>query len=128
MSMNKPLSIFVLTAAALACGCESEPSKPKISYTANVAPILEYYCTDCHMPGQKGAKQSGFLVDSYESVMKGTKFGEVITPGSAESSTLYRLVAGKADPSIQMPHGEKSLTKEEIDTIKLWIDQGATKG
>jgi hypothetical protein len=128
MPLKKPLSIITLTAAALIAGCESEPEKPKISYAANVAPILEYYCQDCHMPGQEGAKQSGFLVDSYESVMNGTKFGQVVVPGSAESSTLYRLVAGKADPSIQMPHKKQSLTQEEIDTIKLWIDQGAPEG
>lgn len=128
MSINKPLSILAIAAVAMAAGCDSEPSKPKISYSANVSPILDYYCKDCHVPGQEGATQSGFLIDSYESVMKGTKLGAVIVPGSAESSTLYRLVAGKADPSIQMPHGKKSLTQEEIDTIKLWIDQGATEG
>lgn len=128
MSTNKSLSILAVAALAMAVGCESETAKPKISYSANVSPILEYYCKDCHMPGQEGAMQSGFLVDSYESVMKGTKLGEVIVPGSAESSTLYRLVAGKADPSIQMPHGKKSLTEEEIETIKMWIDQGASEG
>jgi hypothetical protein len=57
--------------------------------------------------------------------MKGTKLGPVIVPGSAESSTLYRLVAGKADPKINMPHGKAPLTPGEIETIRLWIDQGA---
>jgi hypothetical protein len=128
MLINKFSSILTLAAVALVAGCESEPAKPKINYTANVSPILDYYCKDCHVPGQEGAKQSGFLMDSYESVMKGTKLGPVIVAGSAESSTLYRLVAGKADPSIKMPHGKKSLTEEEIDTIKLWIDQGANEG
>ncbi len=125
MSLRKASLIIALAAIALGAGCGSEPEKPKISYNANVSPILDYYCKGCHMPGQEGAKQSGFLVDSYESVMKGTKLGSVVVAGSAESSTLYRLIAGKADPSIKMPHGEKSLSKEEIETIKAWIDGGA---
>jgi hypothetical protein len=45
-------------------------------------------------------------MDSYDNFMKGTKFGEVIIPGSAITSTLYLLVAGKT-------------------VIKTWIDQGA---
>ncbi len=77
------------------------------------------------MPQSEGAEKSGFAVDTYESVMKGTKLGPVVVPGSAESSTLYRLVAGKADPSIMMPHGKQPLTNKEISTIKQWIDAGA---
>ena len=128
MYIRKTALYFVLTAIVLGVGCSSESDKPKISYTANVSPILDNYCKSCHVAGQDGAEQSGFLVDTYESVMKGTKLGPVVVSGSAESSTLYRLVAGKADPSIKMPHGEKSLNKEEIDTIKMWIDQGAVEG
>ena len=77
------------------------------------------------MPDMEGAQKSGFQIDSYASIMKGTKLGPVIVPGSAESSTLYRLVAHKANPRINMPHGKAPLTAGEIDTIRLWIDQGA---
>jgi hypothetical protein len=54
------------------------------------------------MPNRDGANKSGFQIDSYASIMKGTKFGPIIVPGSSESSTLYILVAGKADPTINM--------------------------
>jgi cytochrome c553 len=40
-------------------------------------------------------------------------------------STLYRLVAGQADPSIRMPHGQAALSDEDVTTIAAWIDQGA---
>ncbi|MCP4409395.1 MAG: hypothetical protein GY807_16920 [Gammaproteobacteria bacterium] len=123
---NSSLSITIFS-ILLGAGCSSEPEPPKISYQQGVAPILEYYCKECHVAGQEGASKSGFIMDSYETVMKGTKLGPIIVAGSAESSTLYRLVAGKADPSIKMPHGTKSLTDDEIDTIKLWIDQGASE-
>jgi len=46
-------------------------------------------------------------------------------PGSSVSSTLYRLVSGKADPSIRMPHGQAALSDTDVSTIATWIDQGA---
>ena len=66
--------------------------------------------------------------------MQGTKYGPVIVPGNSESSTLYRLIAHKVDPKIQMPphHDEglakgreDELTPRQIEFIGKWIDQGA---
>ncbi len=115
------LSLF-LVSSLMVLGCSTE-KKP--GYTADVRPILDKYCAECHMPNKEGANKSGFQIDSYASIMKGTKFGPVIVPGSAESSTLYRLIAGKADPAINMPHKKEALSANEVNTIRLWIDQGA---
>jgi hypothetical protein len=124
MSTKDGILIAIL-AALLAGGCSTE-KKPV--FLADVKPILDKHCAECHAPGGEGALKSGFLVDSYASVMQGTKYGPVVVPGSAESSSLYRLVAGQVDPSIQMPHGEQALTEAEIETIKRWINQGADGG
>ena len=113
-------TILISTFMTIGCSVEHKPG-----YTADVRPILDKYCAECHMPDMKGAQKSGFQIDSYASIMKGTRLGPVIVPGSAESSTLYILVAGKADPRINMPHGKESLTAGDIETIRLWIDQGA---
>ena len=113
-------ALFIGTMLTVACSGQHKPG-----YTADVRPILDKHCAECHMPDGEGAQKSGFQIDSYASILKGTKFGPVIVPGSAESSTLYRLVAGKADPKINMPHGKEPLSKKDIETIRLWIDQGA---
>lgn len=110
----------MLIAAGLS-GC----SKP-VTY-ADVEHTFREKCAECHIGDKKGVLESGFSVDSYETVMKGTKHGPVIVAGSAESSTLYRLVAGKTDPSIHMPHEGDPLSGEQIEMIKTWIDQGAVK-
>jgi len=94
---------------------------------ADAGPILKERCGECHTGDGEGVKASGFSVDSYETVMKGTRLGPVIVAGSAESSSLYRMVSGKTDPQIQMPHGKTSLSDEQIATLKTWIDQGAAK-
>lgn len=97
----------------------------QISYRNQIEPLLRAQCYECHSLGGVGYEKSGFLVDSYEHVMKGTKFGEVVIPGSAISSSLYLLVAGKTAPSIRMPHGKTPLSEYDIKLIRTWIDQGA---
>ena len=106
----------------LVAGCSSGPS---VGFKKDVQPILNKYCAECHPAQGEGVQKSGFQVDSYESVMKGTKLGPVVVAGDSTSSSLYRLVAGKVHKSIQMPHGENPLTAAEIATIEHWIDQGA---
>lgn len=108
-------------------------SKP-VSFSKDVNPILVANCLSCHDGSGEGSSTSGFSVKSYSSIMKGTKFGPVVMPGSSESSTLFRLVSHKADPKIQMPpHHEDAqadgrsepLTERQIEYIQKWIDQGA---
>jgi len=121
--MNTRITTLLLTAAIAAGlgGCTKT-----LTY-ADVEPILKARCAECHTGDGDGVKASGFSVDSYETVMKGTKLGPVIVAGSAESSSLYRMVSGKTDPQIKMPHGKTSLSDEQIATLMTWIDQGAAK-
>jgi hypothetical protein len=102
------------------CGQQSN-----VSFAKDVQPILAKHCTECHLKNGAGHEASGFLVESHETLMKGTKFGPVIVPGDALSSSLYRLVAGEVDPSIRMPHGKDPIPAQEIATIEAWITQGA---
>ena len=113
-------SLLVSSALLLAACGEKE-----ISYKADIQPILQQYCVECHAEGGTGYEKSGLLLTSYESVMKGTRFGSIIKPGDALSSTLIMLVEGRADPSIKMPHGKESLPKEKIELLKQWVKQGA---
>jgi hypothetical protein len=115
------IAVAVALSAALVAGCSEAP----LSYQADIRPIMEKHCDGCHLVGGEGYEASGFATGSYEDLMKGTKFGPVIDPGSAISSSLYLMVAGKTDPSIRMPHGDATLSKDEVAAIEKWIDQGA---
>jgi len=119
--------IVFLALAALAmatgAGCAG---KQEVSYQKDVAPLLAKHCAACHTPGQAGYVVSGFELKDYESLMKGTSFGPVVLPGDALTSVLVMLIEGRADPSINMPHGGANpMTKEDIATIRLWVEQGA---
>jgi hypothetical protein len=69
---------------------------------------------------------SGFDLQGYDSLMKGTRYGPVVLPGEPLTSALVMLIEGRADPSIKMPHaGAQPLTAEQIATIRRWVEQGA---
>lgn len=103
--------------------CENDPV---ISFSKTVKPILDKNCSQCHQVGGQGEVASGFSMDSYASLMKGTDYGPMVVAGDAEGSNLLVLMEGRADPSISMPHGtEKPVSKENILLIRQWIEQGA---
>jgi hypothetical protein len=123
-----PLSVLLLIAAGLvACEKVEPPQIQKVTYADDVSPIMQKHCADCHVAGRQGAEASGLLLDSYESVMKGSRFGPVVDPGSPMTSSLYILITGKARLTITMPHGKDALDAEEIETIRLWIVDGAVE-
>jgi hypothetical protein len=123
-------SIIVIAAIPfLSIGC----SKP-VSFSKDIKPILAANCLVCHNGVGEGSVASGFNVQTYDSVMKGTRFGPVVVPGSSAASTLFRVIDHKVDPKIQMPpHHDEALavgrsdplTPRQIETIGRWIEQGA---
>lgn len=96
-----------------------------VSFSADVQPILEKYCLDCHVPGGAGYDASGFDMSSHESLMKGGKYGAFVIPGDPFGSNLIVLIEGRADPSIRMPHGREKLSESEIERLRTWVQQGA---
>ena len=137
MFTKNALIAVSVTLAVLGAGC----AKQEVSFKQDVHPVLQKSCLSCHSPGGGGYAASGFSVQTYESVMKGTKFGPVVVPRSSISSTVMILLEHKADPSINMPRSraqsllghEKYLNDWKVpklpaDQIRLignWIDQGA---
>lgn len=124
--MNSKLGSWILAAAAalpMLAGCQRAV---EVSYAKDVAPILDKHCKACHLPGQAGYVVSGFELENYDTLMKGTQYGPVVLPGDPLTSTLVMLIEGRADPSLKMPHGDATpLSAAEIATIRQWVEQGA---
>ena len=136
--METRISFIVVAGilAVLATGCTRD-----VSFKADVYPVLSRNCLTCHKPGGEGYAASGLSMENYELLMKGTKFGPVIVPGSSLNSSMILLIEHKADPAISMPKRpadktgkskahllvwtSEQLPGKEIDSIKKWIDQGA---
>ena len=112
------LSILVMAIPALAV--------EEVSYKKDIRPIIDDYCVSCHKPGGKGYKKSRLDLRTYQSLMKGTKFGAVVKPGDSYTSILVQVVEGRVHPSIRMPYGiSGGLAKDKIELLRKWVQQGA---
>lgn len=126
MSKTNNIAAAAVIALPLALiGCAEQGPGQQVSFKSDVQPLFQAQCVECHTDGGAGTAASGLVLTSHEALMKGTKYGPVIAPGSSVSSTLVLLIEGKADPSLRMPHGRDPLTPEQIALVKDWVDQGA---
>lgn len=99
----------------------------EVSFKNDVQPILHDYCVSCHQPGGKGVAVSGLDLTSYESLMKGTKYGPVVIPGNSEASTFTKLLTG-TNKGLKMPMGlnaSGTLDRQYILILRKWVKQGA---
>jgi len=123
-------SLMVFLTLFMLSGC----GQGDVSFSNDVQPIFETHCVRCHSGAGEGVMMSAYVMVDYNGVMTGTALGPVVVPGSRMSSALYLVVAGKTAPEIRMPpHNDESfaegrgemLSANMIETIGLWIDQGA---
>lgn len=105
-------------------GCATEPV---VSFQLDINPILQENCIQCHMPPNgTGYTQVGLNMVTYKTLMQGTIYGPVIIPGDSRRSILNKLVEGRAGNLMRMPHNRKDpLTENEIQALRLWVNQGA---
>ena len=96
-----------------------------VSFNDDILPIFKGRCVDCHQSGGVGYEKSGLDLGTYAGVMKGTKFGSMVTPGSPDTSNLVWLLDWKGSPETRMPHGKTKLSICDRDAIREWIRQGA---
>lgn len=114
MSRMKHLSILFLAAVLVAaCSPKTAPTKtpeaapvPKVTYAADIAPLLLNKCAPCHYPGQQGKK---LPIDTYEAAKQHL------------NEMIVRVELPQSDPKF-MPFKLKkpALTAEEIELLKNW--------
>jgi hypothetical protein len=118
--MNSQLASLGVSILFVLAGCVTQQ---RMSYQRDVIPIIEAKCLDCHTPPNgTGYLRSRLSMESYEVLMAGTIYGPVIVPSDSRHSILNMLVEGRLDLRMRTPH---PLTTEEIETLRLWVDQGA---
>jgi hypothetical protein len=116
---------------AFSCGVfaqdESSPKPPKlVSFSKDVAPLLDKFCATCHNADEDHPSQ--LFMDSYESLMKGGKHGVAVKPGNSKESLLLQKMDAEPPFGKKMPPSKKLiLSPEQIEILRQWIDQGAKK-
>lgn len=112
------LSIVGVTAWA-----DDKPKDKKgVTYQDDVVPILKSNCYRCHGPEKQ---ESELRLDTPEGIKKGGSVGPAIVAGKADESHLIKSVEGKSDDVVAMPPEDGPLSKEQIATLRKWIDAGA---
>lgn len=110
--------------ACLTCG-------PTVSFSADVAPILNRSCTSmgCHTGPRPAASLTLVLGSAYAELVGvpascGTS--PLVDPGAVDNSYLINKLTGVALCSgTQMPKMGEALPAAEIDLIRAWICRGA---
>ena len=103
------------------------------AFKADIAPILEKSCANCHDPkkAKNGKVKAGFDSSNLKSIIKGGKeAGEGIVWGDAAKSSLFKtvnLALTSPEDELAMPpkkSHEKNppLTKEQVAKIKAFIE------
>jgi cytochrome c553 len=83
--------------------------------------ILHKHCVRCH--GEE-KQRGGLRLDRSPTATTNGNSGKAIVPKDSAKSVLVELVQ-HADAEQRMPPGEVGLVKEDIATLKAWIDSGA---
>ena len=97
---------------------------PNTFFGGRVAPVFATRCVACHGPDKIKGK---LRLDSYAFLSAGGANGAVISPGSSETSELYRRITLPSFHDEFMPsEGNPALGADEIELIALWIDHGAS--
>jgi hypothetical protein len=103
----------------------------EVSFENDVMPILNAYCVMCHLPGSEQGGL-GLYPDAWSRIVNiPSKQSPLlqIKPGSPDESYFYiKLIDSgqSAGGSGQlMPVQQPPLDPKQIETIRLWIEQGA---
>ena len=113
--MNTRLVFATFTACASVFAATSGPSP--VTFNKDVAPILQKNCQSCHRPGEPAP-------------MPLLTYRQVRPWASAikEAVALKRMPPWFADPHVGKWANDRSLSKNDVDTIVRWVDSGAPEG
>jgi hypothetical protein len=96
-----------------------------IDFNREIRPILSDNCFACHGPDEH-SRQAKLRLDTQEGLFADRGGYRVIIPGKSAESKLYHKISSN-DPGVRMPppYSNRSLTAQQIELIRQWIDQGA---
>ncbi len=109
------ITSIVITSILAACKTAQKPVATKIdcsdksvTYTADIKPMMEQYCTKCHNNNEK----AGYNLLKLEFVKKGALNGELL-------GTIKHIAGYPA-----MPMMAEKMPQAAIDKIECWINNG----
>jgi len=104
---------------ALAAQLPPASSNP-VDFARDIQPIFDTSCVQCHAHGK--AKGS-FSLETRADFLLGGDTGPPAFAGKSGESLVIEMISGLA-PDLIMPQKGKKLTRDQVATVRAWIDQG----
>jgi|TARA_B100000508_G_C11384874_1_gene240432 mono/diheme cytochrome c family protein len=128
--MKKMLTVGALVLFGAACKnnvANVEVVPPvNVSFQNQVLPIFAANCSACH---NSSFKQSNLDLSSYQAINSGSGrvYGaNLVIAGDANNSGLMDAIQANPSSGIsRMPQNRSPLSANQIETIKVWINEGA---
>jgi hypothetical protein len=96
-----------------------------VDFDRDIRPILSDNCFACHGPDEK-QRMASLRLDIKEGMFADRAGHPIIISGDAAASRLYqRISATEKQQRMPPPYSERTLTDQQIDLIRKWIDHGA---
>src|SRR3984893_8088066 len=108
----EPVVVGMLSRVAYAATAPSP-----VTFTRDVAPILEKHCQGCHRPGEAAP----FSLLTYEQARPWAK-------AMKEDVRLKKMPPWFADPHYGKFSNDQSMAGKDVDAIAAWADAGAPEG
>ncbi len=114
----------MLTVLVLAIPVRANDTKA-IQFNRDIRPILSNTCFVCHGP-DNNLRKAKLRLDREKEALADRGGYHVLVPGKPEESELFQRITAK-EVRERMPPAKhpKQLSKEQIDLIRRWIEQGA---
>ena len=114
--------------ALIVFGAALRAVEPTPDFSREILPILSDNCFYCHGP-DPGHRKAKLRLDDEADAKRPREYGAAIDPGrSDESELIYRITATDTEEIMPPPDSHKSLTPQQIDLFRRWIDGGAPWG
>lgn len=99
------------------------------TFERDVRPILARRCVVCHNAKELADPETsgGLALDSFDATRKGTDKHPVVVPGDPAKSAMFTRL-DDPDDDRRMPLGDAPLSPTQRETIRRWVEAGATRG
>jgi len=100
-----------------ACTALAATNPPAVTFSKDVAPVLQRNCQTCHRPGEAAP----FSMLTYEQTRPWAK-------AMKEAVLMKKMPPWYADPRYGRFSNARTLAQKDIDTLAAWADAGAPRG
>ena len=114
-------SCFPTTFVLVACLAASASAEEKVSFSAQVAPLLQAQCVACH---GDAVAEAEYRLDTYEKLMELSDGSPAVVRGQADDSRLFQVLVHQ-DEDLRMPSEGDALPATSINLMRRWISEGA---